>query len=674
MTKDVFKSTSRRDFLNGAALTIAAGLTPLDQVAAQTPRVSSPYPPALAGLRGSTDASFKTMHAMALQGARFDIDSVAADETYDLVVVGAGLAGLTAAWSFLERRPKARILILDNNDDFGGQARRTEHALGGRTVIGYGGSESLVAPATKFSGELARILKTLRIEPKAFEQDSVFARSLYPKLGLSRGTYFDRETFGRDALVTGDPLQLGFDEFAPDNPGARPMSAFLADCPLSDLARQGLAELFAGTRDYLAGETADAKIARLQKITYRAFLTEVCKLPADAANFFQGRSCDNWGFGIDALGAMEMLGDGYPGAKALKIEDKAGGDASEKAAYIHHFPDGNATIARALVRAMIKGVAGSVVPRSSIESLITQRFDYGQLDRPGNAVRLRLESTVTTVRNAATGGRVDVAYVKDGKLRRVSAGQAVVSTYMAAIPHICPEVRLDKARADVMASNVKAPLVYTKVAIRNWQSFVKLGVHKIAAPMLYHSTIKLDYPVSFGAYRYDRDPSRPTVLHLVHASNMPASGSDTRTQSRAERADLMSLSFADYEQKLRADLDRILANGGFDAGRDITAITVNRWSHGYSYTPMSVFDDVEGVQKAADSAKSKLGSIAFANSDTGWDAYAHTAMAEAVRAVGELTGQQPPPYKARWSERFRALFKGPEQNSDDKKPEPPKSP
>ena len=47
-------SISRRDFLNGVALTVAGGLTPAAHIAAQPGR----YPPALTGLRGQHEGSF----------------------------------------------------------------------------------------------------------------------------------------------------------------------------------------------------------------------------------------------------------------------------------------------------------------------------------------------------------------------------------------------------------------------------------------------------------------------------------------------------------------------------------------------------------------------------------------------------------------------------------------
>ena len=643
---------SRRDFLNGMALTVAASLTPFEQLHAQELRRVA-YPPALAGLRGSTDDSYAVMHAVAREGRRYEIDKLEVEESYDLVVIGAGLAGLTAAWAYRERRPQARILILDNHDDFGGHARRCEFRVGKRLLLSYGGSESMVAPAVKYAGELGRILRALRIYPERFERESVFHRSLYPGLGLSRSVFFDRETFGQDRLVTGDPLMLSFDEFAPHNPGARPIDTFLADCPLPQQARQGLSELFAGRRDYLSGQNAVQKIAALAKTSYRQFLTDICQLPVAAANFFQGRSTDNYGYGIDAIGAVDAMAGGFPGAKGLGIESQASGHGEDAAPYVHHFPDGNASLARALVRSLVVGVA----PGRTMEDLVPAVFDYRALDRAGAPVRIRLRSTAITVRNASDGRGVDIGYVQDGELRRIRGGSAVVATYATVMPYLCPE--LGPEPVELLLSNVKAPLVYTKVLVRNWQSFVRLGTHKISAPTSFHTTIKLDYPVSLGGYRFPRRPSEPMVLHLVHAPLEPPQGRDMRTQARIGRSRLLTTSFADFERAIRQDLDRMLGRGGFDAGRDILAITVNRWSHGYSYSPNSLYDDVEQMQARLGLARAKLGNIVFANSDTAWDAYTHSAMEEATRAVAELLGTAPPQGQQPWYIRFLRRFQKP---------------
>src|SRR3954453_11120566 len=192
-------SISRRDFLNGAALTIATGLTPAAQIAAQPGR----YPPALTGLRGQHQGSFEIAHALAREGRKFPVDGLPIDETYDLVVVGGGISGLAAAWFYRRAVPSARILILDNHDDFGGHAKRNEFTLDGRRVIGYGGSQSLQSPKSLYSPVAKGLLRDLGVDITRFE--TAFERGLYSSLGLSRGMFFNREAFGRDVLVTGDP-------------------------------------------------------------------------------------------------------------------------------------------------------------------------------------------------------------------------------------------------------------------------------------------------------------------------------------------------------------------------------------------------------------------------------------------------------------------------------------
>src|SRR6185312_13573117 len=153
-------SISRRDFLNGVALSIGAGLTPAAQLAAQPAR----YPPALTGLRGQHPGSFDVAHALAREGRKFPVEGLPVDETYDLVVVGGGISGLAAAWFYRRSRPSARILILDNHDDFGGHAKRNEFTLDGRRIIGYGGSQSLQSPNSLWSPVAKAFLRDLGVE------------------------------------------------------------------------------------------------------------------------------------------------------------------------------------------------------------------------------------------------------------------------------------------------------------------------------------------------------------------------------------------------------------------------------------------------------------------------------------------------------------------------------
>ena len=617
---------TRRDFLNGMALAVAAGVAPSRLLAAPPP--GAPYPPALTGMRGSQPGSWDVAHAMR-DGRRYDLDRVAARETVDLVVVGAGISGLATAWYWRQRRPQARILILDANIDFGGHALRNEFDVGGRFLLGYGGSEALQSPATLWSDNAKALLVSLGVDISRFE--SAFDRTLYPSLGLSRGVFFTREAFGVDRLVTGDPMRMVADDIPPDRMNARPIAAFVGDFPVSADAKTKLVEIYTSTRDPLPGTSAEAKRALLERTSYRDWLVKHWKLDEKAADAFYGRTLDFFAVGTDAVSAIEAFDYGYPGFGGIGLERDEEAVKEMEEPYIHHFPDGNASIARLLVRKLVPGVA----PGSTMEDIVTARFDYGRLDRDGAPTRIRLDSTAVAIRNR--DGGVDVGYVRGGKLARVRAGQCVLACYHSMIPYVMPELK--KAQREALAQNVKAPLAYVKVAVRNWRPWVAQRVHEISNPMGFYARLKLDYPVSLGDYRFPRSPDEPMVLHLVHVPTVNVPGLDLRSRLRAARAKLYDTAFGTFELNARDELTRMLGPGGFDAGRDIAAITVNRWGHGYSYSGSTLYDKEGDDEKIPAAARKRVGRVAFANADAAWDPYAHAAIDEARRAVDELAGK-----------------------------------
>jgi spermidine dehydrogenase len=608
-------SITRRDFLGGTALAIAAGLTPADQIAA----APALYPPALTGMRGQHPGSFEVAHAFAREGQRFGVDNAPSEDSYDLVVVGGGISGLSAAWFY--RRAvgaQARILILDNDDDFGGHAKRNEFSSGARTLIGYGGSQSIQSPKTLWSDVAKGLLRDLGVETSRF--DGAFDRGFYGSLGLSRGVFFDRESFGRDALVNGDAL-LSRDADAP------PLLAnFIAAMPIAEAGKQQLRSLYDAARDPLAGKSAQEKAQILKTTSYRDYLVKICGCSDEVANCFQGRPLGFFGLGCDAVAAFDLRSFGYPGFAGLKLPADDHPGWSEP--YIYHFPDGNASLARLLVRALIPGVA----PGHTMDDIVLDFFDYDQLDRAGNDVRIRLKSTVIDVRQR--GDDVSIGYVNAGAPHRVTAKQAVLACFHMMIPYVMPQ--LPQVQREALALNVKTPLVYTNVVVRNWQPWLALKVSDIVAPMGFFSHVALDFPVDLGGYRHPRDPADPIVLHLEHVPGAPNSGLDARAQFHIGQAKLLAMTFADFETHIRDQLDRMLGAGGFDSARDIAAITVNRWPHGYGYVANSLFDADDYDDRVLKLARQAFGRVAIANSDAGGDAYAHLAIAEAARAVHEL--------------------------------------
>ncbi len=270
------------------------------------------------------------------------------EETYDLVVVGGGISGLAAAWFYRRARPSARILILDNHDDFGGHAKRNEFTLDGRRIIGYGGSQSLQSPNALYSPVAKGLLRELGVDITRFE--TAFERGLYPSLGLSRGMFFQPR--GVRPRRAGD-RRSGSASEATARANARPLSEFVSAFPISAASKAQIVALYDGAAIRWPASRWAKNASVLKRTSYRDYLTKICGCSEEVANCLQGRPLGFFGLGSDAVPAAEARDLGYPGFTGLKLPGDANPAWNEP--YIYHFPDGNASIARLLVRSLIPG-------------------------------------------------------------------------------------------------------------------------------------------------------------------------------------------------------------------------------------------------------------------------------------------------------------------------------
>jgi hypothetical protein len=157
------------------------------------------------------------------------------------------------------------------------------------------------------------------------------------------------------------------------------------------------------------------------------------------------------------------------------------GEHIPKEPYEYHFPDGNATIARLLVRSLIPGA----MPGHTAEDSVLANVDYSRLDRSDSQVRIRLGSTC--VRARQQGKEVEIVYGRDKQLCTVRGKATILSCWNMMIPYLCPE--LPPNQKEALHYGVKVPLVYTVVALRNWTAFQKLGIRGAQTPGMYHSTL-----------------------------------------------------------------------------------------------------------------------------------------------------------------------------------------
>jgi spermidine dehydrogenase len=622
MTKKL--NISRRDFLNGVALSVAAGssLSPLELLA-MTAKDGVPYPPALTGMRGAHPGSFEVAHALSWGGATWPRPDELTDDVYDLIVVGGGHSGLAAACFYRQRvGPDAKILILDNHDDFGGHSKRNEFEVDGKKLIGYGGCQSIDTPG-HYSEIAKQHLKDIGIHTERFYD--YFDREYFRNRDLGRAIYFSEESYGADTVHPN--ITRGF------GPAVElDVAKVVNNYPLSDESRKSMLHLLTEEVDYLEGRSRDEKIKTMRATSYTDFLKEHAGLTPEAATVFRDTIKGLWGIGWDALSALEGYRLGMPAVQNLGIGELENELPGRDEPYIFHFPDGNGGVARSQVRLLIP----EAVPGHTMEDIVKSRVDYSLLDQESSNTKIRLNSTAVKVGHVDSDRHVDVTYVRDGKPYRVRGKHTILACDNGIIPHLCSEV--PEKQKEAIAYATKVPLVYINVAVRDWKAFENLGYQSFYIPqgILMHS-FGMDFPVSMGGYNFTQNSNEPTVIHGTYVPTVPDQGLKAREQHIAGRRKLFEQTYDELERDIVRQMSGALEGGGFDAERDIAAITVNRWPHGYAYEYNDYADPPEynrynGPHLAG---AAQIGRISIANADASGYAYVNGAVDSADRAVNE---------------------------------------
>ncbi len=646
---------TRRDLLNGSSIAAAGLLFPsIAGCAKHTYRENSDYyPPTFSGLRGNHDGAFDVAHQLGREG-RSDWGPVLKEETepYDLVVIGAGISGLTSAFYFKKENPGARILLLDNHDDFGGHAKRNEFEVDGRMLLAHGGTQAFVDPAGFSYTAMNLIRGELAVDYEKLAD--AFHLDFFAKNGLKEALHLSTDDWGKAHTIKNAFGLTGFKMAPPDLSSEDAVAAL----PISEVAKEQLLRVITVTEDQIPHIAQEDKADYLKSISYREFLEkhlgvtepEVFKILQDLTS--------DCGVGIDALSADTAFGYaallGRP-ASGLETDPYYEG-------FIHHFPDGLSSLARLLVQKMIPPVTDpnaefnpslersffdKVIQKlgldSTMDDIVTKKFDYSKLDQEESDVKIRLHSTAVNVehsRGDPSAETVNVTYVNDAKTYLVQAKYCVMACYNSVIPYLCPS--LPEAQKEALSYQVKQPVIYSSVALSNWRAWKKLGIGAALFPGRLHTRAHFFYPSSIGDYRYAQTPDDPVIIQLQAYPHFNNQDLTSQEQFRLKRYEFLETPFEVYERDIRMQLTELLAPGGFDAADDIKAITVNRWAHGFAYEHnihnlfTETYDDEDDPRYKHVQGRQKFGRIAIGNSDAGGTALVEAAIEQGYRAVYEL--------------------------------------
>ena len=606
---------ARRDFINGTLMVAGASMLPFKSTSQAVMAALKPeyYPPALTGLRGSHPGSNEHAHSQAWTKQTDWGPTTDLKEEYDLVVVGGGISGLSAAYFYQQEHGRdKKVLILDNHDDFGGHAKRNEHTIDGDTRLGEGGSESFEYPH-EFSETVLNLLNDLGVDMDRFK--TAYDTDFFKRHNLGAVTYFNKRIFGEDRVV--QHPYCNYPNYVEGLQGAKLSSKEAAQqAPLSDSGKEQLLRVLNGGL-----HTLKVPKEELRNYTrthfYFDYLKDTLGVNDPGVLRMARHSGLDWGStGTELMSIAAARSCGALGFAPVAVFD-------EDNPYIHHFPDGNAGVARALVKWLIPGVARG----NNAEELVLAKFNYAELDKSSNTARIRLNSTVVNVEHGdepRNSSDVSVNYINDNKSYQVKGKGVVMACYNMIIPHIVSGLPEEQSAA--LKLQGKSPMQYTTVGLRNWRAMKALGIGVAMSPGNMHQAVLMDFPVSMGGYEYTRTPDDPCVIQMISCP-YGKFGEPRREQFREARYRMLGLQFKDYEQEIRSHLSGMFPRELFDFDRDVASISVNRWAHGYSNG---------GPGDSTRIGRQPFGRITIANSDSAPGSDAKTAMMMAHRAVNEL--------------------------------------
>jgi spermidine dehydrogenase len=540
-------------------------------------------------------------------------------ETYDLVVVGTGFAGLASAYRWHKERPRDSVLLFDVHPIFGGEAKQNEFEVDGVHLWGPQGSNGNVYPIDKaidagFGAPLWRELglpeEFVWQEPKGLEKDLRIPPDVYGPMHIQwekadQGFYYE----GRGMVVN-------------------PWSNRFKDAPIPEQLKQ----------DMIWMETFREPPRRedwqqwLDSMTYQQFITDVMGIRSDVAKYLNPQmAAMGCGLGTDVASAYSAYRFLQPGVNAydryLGI-----GDVTDQV-WLASWPGGNT----GQLRYIVKNIIPDAFPGGmGLDDVLFGPVQWQNLDRASQPVRMRLSSLVVDVRHEGSpdvARHVLVTYYKDGELKRVRARRVVVAGQQHLNKRIVAD--LPPTLKEAMHAFMHAPICTVNVALRNWKFLEKLGVTAVRwfEGFGWFFSLRRQMIID-GKEPMPLDPAKPIVLTMYNSFCMP--GVPVEQQTVAARMALFAMSFRDIEIAVREQFTKMFASAGFDAARDIAGITANRWGHAYVVSPPYFAFGRDGKKAPREIVREGYGRIRFAHSELEGAQMWEAAVAEGERAVKQL--------------------------------------
>jgi spermidine dehydrogenase len=622
---------TRRDFLGSTLLASGAvlleGLTPSQLLAQKQDDDWSGYGGVgeYSHSNGNTWEVLQAGHRMR-DGAysASSPDAIDTGETYDCVVVGGGISGLAAALFFQRLAgPGKSCLILENHPIFGGEAKQNEFVVDGKRLIAHQGSAIYQIPYphsffARFYDSIGLHTPKLEYQKWGGSQPAMaVSRTPYESAGLGHGQYgfWFGAKFGQKQGM-----------WLIDLAGKEMLGAPVADSMRKELHRWFSGKAAAEAKFEPSKYEGDAISRYLDSISLEQHFMERFGLSQEMIRtFLSPVEGGGSGLGPDALSAYSEYA-----FEVLHPYDDGSGDETQM------FPGGNATIARLLAKALIPS---SIDGPETVDAVSRNPVRFGALDAAGQLARIRLSATVFSVRHNGENEKSDsllIAYAKGGKVYRLKARSAVMAGGSWTSKHIIGD--LPSEHRNAYSQFYRSPCMMANVAIRNWRFLQEMGITGCRWFEGVGNYFDVRRQALVGIDDAAISPDSPIVVTLKVLYSYP--GLSTEEQGHRGRGEMLGTSFRDYEQHIREQFTAMFAAAGFDAGRDIAGIVLNRWGHAYLNPQPGFFFGKDGKPAPRETLRSApFGRIAFANTDLAGAMDHRYSILEAQRAVNQLLDQ-----------------------------------